>query len=591
MKKIFFLILLFISSFYWSQSDLDIDQQQVYTHLYSKEIEKAKYLIITKFINSKNSSKRIIGYVYLSDYYSFTENEVEKVRSLERAEKLAVQTKKDRDMGYVKLGYARYYQSLNKNDLFIKSLNNAIHIFSKYADENFILSQLYFLKYNYKSKNSLEQDVRQDGIYTNEYAIRSKNNILINFSYSNLGYYYKNKFNETQDSQYLDSAAISYKNSLKYISLIKDPKAKKRSQIVYYLNYGSLLNSMAPDNYNTCLELYDKVLKISEKDHTFKDITALTYNNIGSAYENLKKIDLAENYYTKAYALTKNDSTIFTIHKLVVLNNLSRIYEEKKQFVKALNLEREAKELIKEDNKKQFTNNTKALEIYYKTEQKNQHIKQLKEKNDNFEKQRFYFISIIILAVCGALFLFFMLRFKLKINKQKTNLLEAAKNKTELILKLEKEERARLAAEQELLTVQQEQLQKKALATSLHLDYKNSFIRDIKEKLIKNSSADFEKILKEDQLNDHDFYEIENIIEEIHPNFFKRLKEQAKTKLSPLDLKYASYIYLNMDNQQISNVLKADPKTVRVTKYRLKLKLGLTKDDSLQNFLQNLTLT
>lgn len=590
MKKIFYFILLFISSFYSSQSDFDIDQQKVYTHLYSKEIEKAKYLIKTKFIDSKIASKKIIGYVYLSDYYSFTENEVEKVNALEKAEKIALQTKNELDMGYAQLGYARYYQSLNKNDLFIKSVNNAITIFSRHSDENFILSQLYFLRYNYKSKNSLEQDLRQDYIKANEYAVRSKNSVLINFTYSNLGYYYKNKFNETHDKKYLDSAQVSYQNSLRFISSIKDTKANKRAQIVYYLNYGSLLNSLTPDSYEKCLELYHKILKISENDNAFKDITALTYNNIGSAYENLNKIELAEENYLKAYTLTKDDKNIYTIHKLIILNNLSRIYENKKQFVKALAIEREAKELIKEDDKKQFSNNTNALEIFYKTEQKNQKIKQLEDKNKNFAKQRFYFISMTLLAILGLVLLFFIFRFRLKINRQKTNLLEAAKNKAELILQLEKQEKARLKAEQELLTVQQEQLQKKALATSLHLDYKNKFIKDLKDSITEKGDINFEKILKEDQLNDNDFYEIENVIEQVHPNFFKRLKELTKAKLSNLDLKYASYIYLNMDNQQIANILKADPKTVRVTKYRLKLKFGLTKDESLQNFIQNLDL-
>lgn len=62
------------------------------------------------------------------------------------------------------------------------------------------------------------------------------------------------------------------------------------------------------------------------------------------------------------------------------------------------------------------------------------------------------------------------------------------------------------------------------------------------------------------------------------------------SKLTNQDLRYAAYIYLNMDNLQIANVLKADPKTVRMTKYRLKQKIGLGKEEDLQAFIQNLQL-
>jgi DNA-binding CsgD family transcriptional regulator len=45
-----------------------------------------------------------------------------------------------------------------------------------------------------------------------------------------------------------------------------------------------------------------------------------------------------------------------------------------------------------------------------------------------------------------------------------------------------------------------------------------------------------------------------------------------------------------MDNLQIANTLKADPNTVRKTKYRLKQKFGLTKENDLQDFIQSIEL-
>ena len=73
-----------------------------------------------------------------------------------------------------------------------------------------------------------------------------------------------------------------------------------------------------------------------------------------------------------------------------------------------------------------------------------------------------------------------------------------------------------------------------------------------------------------------------NKIEKYHKRrssefFFNKLIEVSKNKLTNQDLKYAAYLYLNMDNVQISNVMKVETKTVCMAKYRLKQKIGLEK--------------
>ena len=157
-------------------------------------------------------------------------------------------------------------------------------------------------------------------------------------------------------------------------------------------------------------------------------------------------------------------------------------------------------------------------------------------------------------------------------------------------MELEKQEKARIKAEQELLALQQEQLNKQALATSLQLNQKNSFLNELKEKVKDKDTINLDRILKDERLTDEDFIEIQNIVQDVHPNLFKRLNEVSKNKLSNLDLKYAAYIYLNMDNQQIANIMKIEPKTVRMAKYRMKQKIGLEKEIDLQTFIQNLEL-
>ena len=588
MKYIIFLSFL-ISIFTFGQSDLNIDQQKVYTFLYNKENEKAKNLIDEKFIQSSNKSDQIIGYIYLADYYNSIKDEQKKSEALQKAKNLSTKGSL-LDKAYVDYGYARYYEKLGKNDLFVKLINQSIKSFSKYPNENFMLTQLYFQRFNYKSKNPLEKDVRNDAIASNQYALKSKSNLLINFTFSNLGYYYKQQYNTTENKLYLDSAQTNYKKSYEFAQKIKDPFTKKRSIIVYYLNYGSLASSLPTNSFDETIKNYNTILSLTENDSKFSDITALTYNNMGSAYESIGNNEKSLYYYTKSYELSKDNKDIFQSIKVVITSNLARIYEIIGKLDQSLVYERIAKKQIQQNSQEQFDNNTKALDVFYQTEQKNQQIKQLEEKNKIYTKNKFLYIGFAILAIFGAIFLSFMFYYKQKANKQKTNLLEAEKNEAELTLQLEKEEKARLKAEQALLALQQEQLQKQALATSLQLKHKTTFINELKNKIKEDKIVNFDRILKDERLTDDDFNEIQNIVQDVHPNLFKRLNEVSKGKLSSLDLKYAAYLYLNMDNQQIANVMKIEPKTVRMAKYRMKQKIGLEKDVDLQAFIQNLEL-
>ena len=89
---------------------------------------------------------------------------------------------------------------------------------------------------------------------------------------------------------------------------------------------------------------------------------------------------------------------------------------------------------------------------------------------------------------------------------------------------------------------------------------------------------------------DEVFYDKVKDINLISEYLNRKLNEIAKTNLTNLDLKYCAYIYLNIDNQQIANLLKVEQKTVRMAKYRLKQKIGLEKTTDLSAFIQNLEL-
>ncbi len=95
-----------------------------------------------------------------------------------------------------------------------------------------------------------------------------------------------------------------------------------------------------------------------------------------------------------------------------------------------------------------------------------------------------------------------------------------------------------------------------------------------------------ERLLKEEKKNDNKFEEFSGYVKKIHPTFYSRLQEQAVQSLTPLDLRYCTFIIMNLSTKEIASLLYVEPKTVRMTKYRLKQKLGLAKDDDLNIFIQ-----
>ena len=192
-----------------------------------------------------------------------------------------------------------------------------------------------------------------------------------------------------------------------------------------------------------------------------------------------------------------------------------------------------------------------------------------------YEQKRKYYLLLIAITTFSIVLLVYIIYNHKKQAKQKTKLLESEKQK----LKMEKE----------ISDLKQEHYQKQVLATTIQLEEKNKFLEELKENFKKNQEFNLNNYLKNEQIIDKDLTNIHDIVKEVHPNFFKKLNEMTTTKLTNLDIKYAAYIYMNMDNSQIASILSVDPKTVSVTKYRLKQKLNLSKEVDLDTFIRNLS--
>ena len=93
------------------------------------------------------------------------------------------------------------------------------------------------------------------------------------------------------------------------------------------------------------------------------------------------------------------------------------------------------------------------------------------------------------------------------------------------------------------------------------------------------------KKLKE-QLKEGDEWQYFRLqFENVHPHFFVKLKESFPA-LSENDLRLCAYIRIGMSTKQLAMMLSVLPDTVITTRYRIRKKLGLSQDESLEDFLR-----
>lgn len=301
---------------------------------------------------------------------------------------------------------------------------------------------------------------------------------------------------------------------------------------------------------------------------------------------------LAEQYLVEALTRldARQDNSLLRL-QYALHQHLAELSEGKGDFRSALNHHRRAEQVLKQNFDQMQIANAQKLEVQYESEKKDQQLLLLGETAALRQRQNYLYGGLALVATLGLLFMFrsyhFRLRYAIERERKLQQEKEDAERAAQMQVKLEKEEQARLQAEQDLLELKHQQLQKEALANSLIIEHKNDMLKQIQSKLRNGDPRDVQKLLREETLLNADFEDIKWQIQQLHPNFFQQLIEKAQQKLTALDLKYCAYIYLQMSTKQIAQVLHVEAQSVRMFKYRLKQKFSLPKDTDLETFLQS----
>ncbi len=158
-------------------------------------------------------------------------------------------------------------------------------------------------------------------------------------------------------------------------------------------------------------------------------------------------------------------------------------------------------------------------------------------------------------------------------------------------------QRIKASADKKLATARETELRKeleyhsKSLSNhTLSMIQKNSMLEELKEeaKQLRDSLDDVyvKKLNSINRLIDHtinvdeDWKQFEMYFENVHNDFFKKLKEKHQG-LTPSDMRLCALVKLNLNIKESATILGISPDSVKIARYRLRKKLQLDNEQSL----------
>jgi ligand-binding sensor domain-containing protein/DNA-binding CsgD family transcriptional regulator len=205
-----------------------------------------------------------------------------------------------------------------------------------------------------------------------------------------------------------------------------------------------------------------------------------------------------------------------------------------------------------------------------------------------------FFIVLIILLVKFILY-------RIELAKKR----EILKHEKEIKAQEEQFQHQSVLAEKEIIKLRNDKLRaemvhrdKELANQTMGLIQKNKLLINITEELqyihnlIKNESAktkifSLKKRINKEIDNKQQNQIFQTYFDEVHDEYFKRLKEQYPV-LTPNDLRLCAFIKMNISTKEIATILNISYRGAEISRYRLRKKLELSREISLSTYLSGI---
>jgi DNA-binding CsgD family transcriptional regulator len=134
-------------------------------------------------------------------------------------------------------------------------------------------------------------------------------------------------------------------------------------------------------------------------------------------------------------------------------------------------------------------------------------------------------------------------------------------------------------------------------SATMHLVQKGEILMKIKsdlQEVAKKAPTDLaqplkriERAIESDVRLDKNWERFESHFDQVHQNFFKRLRKNYP-ELTPKDQKLCAYLRMNLTTKEIAPLLNISVRGVEISRYRLRKKLNLEPDQNLVSFILEL---
>ena len=510
---------------------------------------------------------------------------------------------------YSKIGEILLYMELYSSSL--EYFNTALRILNsikKEGDGNSLYSKndppwivlnignIYFKNRNYKKALEKFEEARK--LFEIEEDPMDRLNGF-NTSNSNIGLVYGAL------GQYDKQEKINYKV---YDKLFSNPGEAQnyKSTLLYQMSQllsvkllkGELIS--AKNKFNEIIQFYE-VEKNSESDLSTSLLIrnyGYTHSIMGAYYQSKKKYKKAIESLSMATELFKS----FPVEVNVTGSRLSECYL-------AINEIDTAKEIaLKNLNFKNISDrekryNYRVLEKIYKKTKNNKELlkvkdslilissgtnssKILKTLNDletqillsksarELNESKIRYNTYLYILIIGSVILFFSL-ITIRINYN-----------------YQKEKGSRLELEKEKVTEELNQKNRELVSKANFIIQRNDYLKNLQKKISSSAKEeDYSTNMVSNELNrvinsEKSYEEFDNMFVNVYPDFYLKLNQISK--LSQTDLRLASYIKMNHNNNEIANISGISLRTVESQRYRLTKKLNLDKDQDLNSLLMSL---
>lgn len=139
--------------------------------------------------------------------------------------------------------------------------------------------------------------------------------------------------------------------------------------------------------------------------------------------------------------------------------------------------------------------------------------------------------------------------------------------------------------------IELEKSRRENAALSLIVEEKNNVLQTVESMLSKIPASapvsDIEKTLKIHKAGNEEWDQFQKFFSKIHPRFEDVLRKNYGIR-SEKQIKLACYIWMGLHTKQIARLLNLEAESVNKNRYRLRMKLGLTSDQSLEEALHDI---